>query len=303
MHIQDIQSGENAISNLGTYRNYVSILNAVNKHFKWDYDVVHYDKMNEHAEDIAKFIYSHYKISNTDHYTTKMATLSSWMTRTGYGKDHKLATMVQNSGKFLSVMDKSNQSTIESWEVLQPKLQALGKHSTICGIIARIFSYGYVLRVGEMFNTRIDKLTPEDNYLDLDKCIWHIGHQKNGKAKQFDVDKSLCDSLKYLQGRTWLLSMPNGSKYSRSASRLTYHHWPLPSNSDLRKSYETWNKHQSGRTSEQVDHWSYILGHSRRTVSAYYDTTVKPVQVQDPRPRVKVTKKDTRIKVKVTKRT
>lgn len=273
INIMELQS---TFPKQSTFENYRTILNSVNKNFGWETNVIYYDRMNNMAREIADYIYSNYKITNTAHYKQKMSALSSLMTRSKFGEDHLLKTMVCNANELLSVANNKIQQDIESWETLQPKLAELGKERSIRGIIAKIFSYGYVLRVGEIFETRIDADNDIDNYLDLDNGKWYIRKQKNGTQKTFSVDKELCDYLntnckQRCFGAVWLLSKANGTKYLKGCHRLPYHDWNLPCNSDIRKSYETWNRHESGRTEEEKLKWHEILGHTIGTVQTFYD--------------------------------
>lgn len=280
----ELQKGSYGYTKEKTFNNYRSILNAVNKHFGWESNIIYYDRMDNKAQEIADFIYERYKISNTAQYKQKLSSLSSLMTRTQFGKDHKIKMMVVNANVMLSVADQKIVNHIDDWELLQPKLEQLGKEESIRGILARIFSYGYVLRVGEIFKTRIDINNDVDNYLDLNNCKWYIREQKNGTEKTFSVPAELCDSIKKRPRKAdavWLLSKVNGKKYSTGAQRLTYrnHNWPLPNNNALRKSYETWNRNRSGRSDEEIEHWHYILGHNRQTIDVHYDLKVlEPVE-------------------------
>lgn len=293
MTIQELQKGADAVPNDRTLKNYVSTLNCVNKHYGWESDIIYFDRMNEKAKEISEFIYQKYKISNTAQFRQKMSALSSLMTRTKFQPDgkHIISMMVNNAGKFLSVADTTLESEIEDWETLRPKLVELGKQNTICGLIARIFSYGYVLRVGEIFETRVDAdaANGTDNYLDLDGCMWYIRKKKNGIEKTFNVDPELCQSLKDNCSRRslpaiWLLSKNNGNKYGPASQRLPYHGWSLASNADIRKSYETWNRHNSGRTENEKTKWHTILGHNKSTVKEYYDTKAFDPEPPSPTP-------------------
>lgn len=262
-----------SFKNERTYNNYRAVLAVVNSHYSWTLDVVFYDRMDNRAKEIAELLHTKYRITSTDHFRQKVSIISSLMTRTGFGKDHRIAVLTQNAGSMLSVAKVNKDSLVEEWESLQPKLVELGKESSVVGIIARIFSYGYVLRVGEIFTTRIKEDNGKDNYLDLENCIWYVRNQKNGLAKTFKVHQELCDSLKGLTSE-WLLCKADGSKFSPSCQRLPYHGWKLASNTDIRKSYETWNCANKDRSESEKEKWHEILGHSRNTVKAYYDTKV-----------------------------
>lgn len=295
MSIHEIQSSVRGYANEKTLKNYQSVLNKVNKHYGWDIDIVYFDRMDNNAKEIAKFLYKGYKITNTAQFAQKMAALSSLMKATGFQESNNLTIMVKHAGKFLSVEDTSLPSEIPDWEVLQPKLVELGKIDNICGIIARIFSYGYVLRSSEIFETRVDEDNDFDNYLDLNGCKWYIRKQKNGTEKIFDVDPELCQSLKANCDRRlptspmWLLCKANGDKYGTGGQRLPYHKWPLPNNNDIRKSYETWNRHRSGRSDSEKMKWHTILGHSKDTVKVYYDmNNFTEPEKSKPKPKIRL---------------
>lgn len=272
MNAMDMQNGPNGFPNSRTFENYLSVLNFVNRTYGWEPGVIYYDRMNDRAREISYFIYSKYKIANTAQFRQKMSALSSLMSRTGFGKEHNIGHMVKNSDSLLSVANRAPESDVEDWETLRPKLAELGKEQSICGIIARIFSHGYALRVGEIFNTRLDEDDGVSNYLDLDGCTWLIRQQKNGKTKTFSVDPSLCASLRPCRKRSeWLLCNEDGYKYSQGSQRLPAHGWPLASNNDIRKSFETWNRNVAERSEEEKDRWHKILGHSKETVKTFYD--------------------------------
>lgn len=281
--------------NTRTFENYRSTLNKVNEHYGWDKDMVYFDRLNNNAKDIAVFIYKVYRILNTEQYKQKMSALSSFMKRTGFDDRNNISMMVKNGDKYLSVVSKENEKLIEDWETLQPKLKELGQHNSVIGIIARIFSYGYVLRVGEMFETRIDEDNGVDNYLDLKNCRWNIRKQKNGTAKEFDVDPQLCkelldyfDRVNKVVSIKWLLSKSATEKYGQGSHKLRCHGWTLQSNNDIRKSYETWNRHRSGRTEEEKQKWHVILGHSVDTVKKSYDTLNFEPEPEPVKKRIKV---------------
>jgi len=295
--LDELQSSDGAIISDGTFKNYRATLNKVNEHFGWDQDVIHYDKMNGMAKEIAEFIKQKWDIKNYDTLKQKLSGLSSLMTRTGFGRDHCISTLRHNADKHVLVETKLKVQNIPEWTKLQKELaeHAAGNQNSVTGIIAKIFSYGYVLRVKEIFETTLvdDGI---HNFLDLDKHKWLIRNQKNKRIKEFPVPAAMCSGF---SGK-WLLKKANGEPYKRTARTLKYHGWTLPNNHDIRKSYETWNCHDSGRNEDERKLWHYILGHSPNTVKAYYDQqalvpvpapVVKKVTIKTGRPvRTKVPK-------------
>jgi hypothetical protein len=276
MNALELQQSGDGFPKESTFRNYLTILNAVNKHYDWDQNIIYYDRLNDNAQEIANFCFAKWQIANTAQFKQKMSALSSLMTHTGFGKDHDIKLMCVNADQRLSVANTKQITTIADWNELLPQLKKLGNERSVNGIIARIFSCQYVLRVAEIFTTIISDDDDVTNFLDLNECIWHIRDQKNGTEIVFDVNKELCKSLKPRIPRKWLLSKRNGQPYGKSSQRLPYHHWPLPSNNDIRKSYETWNRNHPTRTEEERNQWSSILGHTPATVAATYDQARAP---------------------------
>lgn len=269
--LESIQSSDNYIANKRTFANYRSILNKVNLHFGWEPDKVYYDRLNDKKEEIADFCQQQWKISNIAHLTSIMRIISSLMTRTGFGDKHAMRSYSRSLNRILTVPALPVKSNAPIWTEIQPKLAAAADRYTVVGKIAAIFSYGYVLRVGEIFNTRIDKRDGYYNYLDLDECVWHVINQKNGKPKTFDVEGRLCKFLKGGNLGVWLLGKANGEQYAPASHILKSHKWKFPSNNDLRKSYETWNINDSGRAPQEIEYWNMVLGHSSNVAHDYYD--------------------------------
>lgn len=270
--IESLQDSDNSVTNARTFANYRCILNKVNRYFGWEPDKVYYDRLNDRKEEVAECCLKQWKIGNINHLQSIMRILSSLMTRTGFGDRHAMRSYSRSLHRIMTVPTRPAKSDVPDWTVIQPKLAAVRDVTTIGGRVAAIFSYGYVLRVGELFDTKlVDDGEGFHNYLDLDGCVWHIVNQKNGKPKSFDVNPDLCKFLKDGNLGTWLLGKNNGQKYSRASHLLKNHRWKFPSNNDLRKSYETWNIHDSGRTPEEVSAWSTILGHRDNTVDDFYD--------------------------------
>ena len=277
MTMEQLQASDGEITKQQTYQNYRSILNKVNKHFGWDQDTIHYDKLNEKAYELPSVVKEHWNITSLSALKQKLSALSSLMTRTRFGRDHRVAKIIRNAEREQCVQVQNIGKDIPKWEDLQKKLVEEGKKDGVVGTVAKIFSYGYVLRVGELFITR---LTDDgvSNFLDLDACHWLIRVQKNRKEKEFDVDPELC---KKLSRGTWLLRKKDGEPYCKSARTLSYHHWTLPDNHTIRKSYETWNMRESGRKKEEQEKHNTILGHAPRTAEDHYvqepDAKIQPI--------------------------
>lgn len=140
-------------------------------------------------------------------------------------------------------------------------------------IVAICFKHGYVLRVGEIFNTStipIDGL----NYLDLNNHEWNISIHKNVSrgSRKFSVTKEFVNELTTLLTTHCPLLIHKSTLMPYTVQTLAVLDLnDLPSNSQIRNSYEEWNWNESGRSREEQANWSVnVLGHSENTVMSYY---------------------------------
>ena len=270
MSLEELQKSQGAVKTPSSFKNYRSTLNAINKEFGWDRDIIHYDNMNNNAENIAKFINKKWIIKNLETFSAKLSHLGTLMTRTGWGKQHNINTIRNNIETHTKDYYKPaivKMPDIPKWTDLQPKLKELGTENSNRGTVARIFSHGYVLRISELFNTNL--INPESiNYLNLETGEWKIGNQKNSKQKKFTIPEEL---FRTIPKGTWLLRKSDTTPYSSCNHDLHHLKWPLDNNHTMRKSYETWNRHYSGRTDEEKLIWHEILGHSLETVQKSYN--------------------------------
>lgn len=165
----------------------------------------------------------------------------------------------------------------DDWDTAKAVLKKMSSRSGRIGIIALVYSYGYVLRISELYNT----VLVDDgvhNFLDLDNCRWTVRMYKGDKSNStnsrpprvFDVYAELCDEIKKRCNSKYLLSKSKGSlPYTtcRMPDDWDYHMNCI----DLRKSYETWNLQYSNRELDEIKHWNYILGHKPQTVASHYN--------------------------------
>jgi hypothetical protein len=275
MTLQELQSGDGAFVREECLRNYKYILNRINNHFGWESDIVYYDRLNQHASDLPGLCKELWNITSLAALKQKISAISSLMTRTRFGGDHEVRSVVRTADRLQHVEVKNAVKKIPDWETdLLPKLQQLASGSGVCGTIAKVFSYGYVLRVGSLFTTKLvdDGIS---NYLDLDNCKWSVRNQKNRKLLEFSVDPELC---KQIPKGTWLLTKGDGEPYCKSARTLKYHGWTLPDNNTIRKSYETWNINKSGRDKNCSDLWHAILGHTPIVAKDFYNHPSKSIK-------------------------
>lgn len=285
----DIQESEGAIENMSTFRNYQGIMNKLNKHYGLEKDIVHYDFLVGKATELPDLCCTFWEINNTDALKQKMSAISSIITRAIGTPDHRIKHVTNTIGKNHSVVTKLKVRNIPDWNELQPKLREYGKEPSIRGMIALAFSYGYPLRVGEFFDTKIGIDDGINNFLDPVSLRWTIRMHKNGASgtiREFDVCEEFIDALPRKAG--WLLRKKNGLPYQgqNTATRtLKYHGWwdELPSNRDIRASFETWNLHTEDRSPEQIAESHEVLGHSKATAHQYYDKTLMPVVPELPK--------------------
>ncbi len=293
MTLEDLQHSDAAITTDVTLRNYRTILNKINDHYGWDQDVIYYDRLEEHSKELPDVMKEIWNVTSIAMLKQKLSGISSLMTRTRFGSKHKVKAVIRTADRLQNIQVQRALQPVPDWEtVVLPKLKEASVNNDVCGIIARIFSYGYVLRVGEIFTTRLidDGIS---NFLDLDNHKWIVRNQKNRKVKEFEVDADLCKSI---PRGMWLLRKSDGQPYSRCCRNLGYHDWSLPSNNTIRKSYETWNFNKSKRDEEERNAWHNILGHCPEVAEDYYnhpEEVEKPIKVKP-----KIVKKE-KVKIKV----
>lgn len=262
MSIDELQKGERAVKSYRTLSSYKAILNQINDSLGLERNIIHFDKLIEHKDQLIDIVKSTWKIRSIVALRQKISAISSLMTRTGFDNEHPVRSLSRKIDRMEITFDNQEPQVIPPWEEMKEKLIKFADHNRgVAGTIARIFSYGYVLRVREMFMTRVARDDGYHNYLDLDKCVWTIRIQKNGEEKIFDVDPELCKQIP--KKSVWLFGKSTGEPYSPGASHLTYHGWVLEDNNTIRKSFETWNCLHSGRSREEQIKWNKILGHSR----------------------------------------
>ena len=150
-------------------------------------------------------------------------------------------------------------------------------------IVSICFKHGYVLRVGEIYNT---STTPIDgmNYLDLTNHEWNITIHKNVSrgSRKFTITKEFVDELTPLLSPHCPLLIHKSTLMPYTVQTLAVLDLnDLPSNSQMRNSYEEWNWSESGRSREEQIYWSVnVLGHSENTVMSYYTSNKVESELQ-----------------------
>jgi|688.fasta_scaffold92018_4 cytidyltransferase-like protein len=268
-----------------TLKQYKSRARQINIAMKWQpYDAVHFDKYNKYYKQIIEWAPTHRdSLNSQEKIKTYLKGICSLMTAVNDGDKNHLF------GKKVNALcdDKKPEGEIEKFkrddhywpnvveELTEMSVQDSGNVTINKCTVALIFSYGYVLRVAEMFNTGINDNDQSDNYLDFDKCEWVINIHKNSSrqgSRTFSVNPDLCAELKSrLAGKRWLLPTPTGISYCEGKQYLRTIGWDYFSNTELRKCFETWNRHDSGHSDDEIKTWNYILGHKPETVDKYYD--------------------------------
>jgi len=274
-----------------TLKSYKSRVKAINKAMGWlPIEAVHIDKYNTEYKRIIDWAITDSTAAKAKTYLMGICSLMTrYLNETGQGdKYHVFGRKVALMGgdpkpeqEVAAFKNPDHDWNNVSWELKHMAEQDAGHKGTI----ALIFSYGYVLRVAEIFNTGINSNDQSPNYLDLDRCYWAIGEHKNmdtqGK-RMFNVDPELCAELKkrFSPDVKWLLPSPRGLRMSLCNRHLPSD-WDYHNNTVLRKCYETWNMHHSGRTDDEKKDWNYILGHGINTVDKYYDMQSESGSEQD----------------------
>lgn len=182
------------------------------------------------------------------------------------------------SGEKMKTFDHVN----DRWEKVQERLADITADPGPCGVIATIYVYGYVLRIGEIINTTIED-DGVHNHLNLFTGTWNIRMHKNANSDDPPRELTLPQDLCYqLMGRVsrnrphWLLHrdgvpLPDDGMPSD---------WPLAmTNQELRTSYTTWLINDSGYDDYTQDHWHKVLGHKRPTALAHYNAGPVPIPV------------------------
>jgi len=258
----------------GSQRNYRSTINAVNDHFGWSKDKVHYSLLNNHADEVLEFVKSKWDSNKACNITNRLMHISSLMTRTGRPEPNKIKQLAFSFPDHHTYTNQPKQRDVPDWNDLVPTLDRKANESSgrnPGNILCLVMSYGYVLRVSELFDTKLENDDGIHNFLDLDKGTWLIRQSKNHKKRLFEVDPDLIDELKtrFNRNRDWLICKKNGTPYTSTASRiLNYHVKGLPNNSDIRGSFETWNYNNNKH--DVAEYWSYVLGHSSYTSMRHY---------------------------------
>jgi hypothetical protein len=207
-----------------------------------------------------------------------------------FAKWVSLKQQYSNDDNYLQLCDKLNiilatkvkvEKDIIEWTDLVEKLSkiSISKTDPRFRVLASIYKYGYVLRIGSIYLTNFKQQSESYNHLDLDSGIWTINHGKV-RVQSFSVPRELCIELKSivtefpdLFQEGWILPKKNGKMYGKNSGISQLTPWithKLPNCIDCRKSFETWHWYNSGCDLEKVEQMSTILDHTKTTAIVHY---------------------------------
>ena len=276
-----IESIKSLYSNIRTYNNAKSKLKRVNQLLGLTPDnEIHTERYVEQFAMMAHMLLTTPgtaggMIKSKDELTAFIGAIIGAVTRTLNGEHNPLSTLYAKL-RISDIPNPKPEHDAEPWNIVQGKLY---EASLFCSndfgrMVALIYSHGYVLRVGEIFTTSV-KPIPGYNHLDLDTGTWTVTNHKN-KARgdrKFTVTQELLQAIKpYLNpGCPFMIHKSTLRPYTIQTLAIIGLTDYLPSNSQLRNSYEEWNWNSSKRNREEKLHWSVnVLGHSEHTVQGYY---------------------------------
>ena len=82
-----------------TQINYRSTINAVNSHFRWTRDKVHYNLLNRNADKVLDFVKKHWDSSKASNVTNRLFIISSLMSRTNFTSFNKIKHLAETYDK------------------------------------------------------------------------------------------------------------------------------------------------------------------------------------------------------------
>ena len=213
-------------------------------------------------------------IKSKDELTAFIGAIIGAVTRTTGGAVNPLQDMYSKL-RLTDIPNPKPEFNADPWDLTLSKLyDAAANCSNDFGrMVANIYSKGYLLRVGEIYNTATVPL-PGYNHLDLDTGIWTIKMHKNQARgdRQFKIDEETLTIIKgFVNPKCPFLIHKSTMKPYVIQTLAKIGLTDLPCNSQLRNSYEQWNWYESGRSRDEQMHWSVnVLGHSQQTVMGFY---------------------------------
>lgn len=254
--------------NKRTLSNTMCVLIPLLKHLGMPEDEIQYDEILRRSTEVIHFLAARY--TNPRVY---LKYICSVLTRTGFGKYHKLTELVDLQ---YPEVKQDGAKDVPSWTgVILPLMRAASKDrelSTVVRIITTLYKHGYVFRPAQIFNTSVSVDGADgENYLDLSTGQYKIYSQKNGKHISFFLPSELTDALREFAGDKYLIEH-RGKKWSEGRCRnFKYHGFNIPYDiHDIRHSYDTWLHRESGLSNGEIAERDRILGHSVSFAKQYY---------------------------------
>jgi hypothetical protein len=274
-----IESIKDAYDNKRTYQNTKTRLKRVNSLLRLEpNNVIHTEEYVNNFSSLAHLLMTNTGdkggvIKSKTELIGYIGSISGAVTR--LNKGFNPLTQLLARLKLTDIPDTKPKFDAEPWTNTLVKLNAVIKDcpNQFGKIVAVCYKHGYALRVGEIFLTSITD-HPTFNYLDMDNLKWYIRFHKNVRrgTREFPVTKEFIDELNlYRGGGHHLLIHKTTYEPYAMQTHAVLELDSLPSNSQIRNSYEEYNWNTSGRTYEEKLNWSVnVLGHSENTVMAHY---------------------------------
>lgn len=259
-----------------SFKRYQTIINKLNKHYGWEEGILHIDKLNQKKEELVPVMIELWNINNRAQLMQRFGAISSLITRALGTKEHEFRYFFKDADRKIDFSAPAvTLKNVPKWEDVQKEMEKLRETNSVTGKVALIFSHGYALRVGEIFDTRVGESDTDDdnerNFLNLKTGEWTIRRQKNGRHKKFTINEELRQELeKRTSGKQWLLSKNTDAPYSRSTQRLPYHGWTSYTNNMIRKSFVTHIMKKYKDDPLERQHWHDIMGHSTSVAHNFY---------------------------------
>lgn len=277
----NIDSVKVLYDNHKTFLNVKSILKRVNELMGYTPLLeVHPDMYVKNFELMCnKMLSSGLAISKSD-LLSKLNSIVGIMTRMRKDPDELRSKILElKTDQTKQLPDVQPKHDARSWSDILNILQNIIDKSLnqFAKILAVCYKHGYVLRLGEIFNTTTSttgRPASASNFLDLQNKEWTINEHKAADRvgqRKFPVTQAFVDELKkYITFPDYLLIYK--SNYTAYATPLLgmigINDFTV---NEARNSYEEWNWKQSGRTLKEKRFWSEkVLGHTEQVARQFY---------------------------------
>ena len=275
MEIQQIKS---KYDNVRTYENARSKLKRVNALLNLEpVDVIHTEQYVNQFDNLTHLLMTVTgakggMVKSKDELKALVGAIAGAVSRTlPIGQVNPLTKLITKL-KASDIPNPKPVSDAEPWDVILSKFDKVIQENpnTFAKIVAVCYKHGYVLRIGEIFNTSTTKIY-KFNYLDLDNLEWQVPIHKG--IRKFTVTKEFADELRpLLSDKCPLLIFKSTLQPYTIQTHAVVDLDELPSNSEIRSSYQQWNwSAKSGRTKDEQMYWcTNVMGNSEITAITYY---------------------------------